>query len=131
MNVFLGEFSNKYFESERECKDYYEKSHDPFASTCIIEYIGNFAGKDDVIKYSSFSKECYFVVCDEVSYYVYKADENNHDNSCWQQVNGSVEWMYKAFRDKGIIFKNDVYAQAREEEQKLIKAINQAFKNLY
>lgn len=129
--VFLGEFSNKYFESKSECKEYYEKSHDLFASSCIIEYIGNFAGKDDVIKYRNFDGEHYLVVCDEVSYYDYQADENNHDIFHWQPVNGSIEWMYKAFRDKGIIFKNDVYAQIREEEQKLVKAIDQAFKNLF
>lgn len=129
--VFLGEFSKKYFESEREWKDYCEKSHDPFPSICIIEYIGDFAGKDDVIKYRNFDGERYLAACDDVSYYDYQANQDNHDIFNWQQLDGSIEWMYEAFRDKGIIFKNDVYARIREEDQKLINAINQAFKNLF
>lgn len=129
--VFLGEFSNKYFENENEWIDYCKKSHDLFASSCIIEYIGNYAGKDDVIKYRDEDGDHYFVVCDEVSYYSYQPDGNTNSIFSWQQVNGSIEWMYNAFRNKGIVFKNDIYAQIKEEEQKLIKAINQAFKNLF
>ncbi len=125
--VFLGEFCNKYFESESDCKKCYEESRDPFASICIIEYLSNFAGKNDVILYRDFAGEHYLAACDDRSYYDYQANENNHDIFCWQQVDGTIEWMYKAFRDKGIIFKNDVYAQIKEEEQKLIKAIQSSF----
>lgn len=129
--VFLGEYSTKFFESESECIKYYEESCEPFASICIIEYIGNFAGKNDVIGYRDVTGEHYLAACDCKSYYDYLPNENNPDVFCWQQVDGSIEWLYKMFRDKGIVFKNDIYAQIEEENQKLIKVIRQAFNTLY
>lgn len=130
--VYFGEFSNNYFESEKECNDYYEKSSDPFAYVGVIEYFSQFEGKDDVIKLTyredNEYKECIISACDGVSYYAYQSNayENSNDTSHWQNVVGTAEWMYVAFRNKGIIFKNDIYAKAREEQKKFVKILEQA-----
>lgn len=129
--VYSGEFSRKYFESENECNEYYEEHYGPFSDICVIEYLGCFAGKDDVIKVKRQNEEKYFSVCDEVSYYRYQPHQDNDDVFHWEKIDGIVEWMYNAFRDNGIIFKNDIYAKAKEEQQQLVKILKQASKNIF
>lgn len=135
--VFEGEFQNFYFDAEEELELHVANSHDPkeFTDISIIEYLGSFAGKKDVIrKVNSDGSVKVYAACDCTQFYISDiTDTENQEilSADWMLHDGSVADLYRAFRERGIIFEDDIYARDEKEEKEFIKTINDAFKKIF
>jgi len=88
----------------------------------ILEYYRSLANCSDVIKESSSTTLMLYTAVDEDGYGIY-----NHERSVyrgkftWEYNHGNIREMYKPFKDRGIIFENDIYAKQDERNQQLLK----------
>lgn len=128
---FSGAFKSAFFDTEEELIEYVKTHDTSFGDVCVIEFLGNVAGRSDVIReiYRG-GKKVLYVACDEDGYGIY-----NHERSVyrgefiWEYNHGSIREMYSAFRDRGITFENDVYAKIDERKQKIMQMCRE--KNLF
>ena len=114
--VFSGDFRDIYFNTKEELVEYCQKHRDPFAKVYAMEYIRHFDNKDDVIKIVNEHEIKYISACDEWSYYRYVEQEQNEDIE-WEIITGTAEHLYKPFKTRGIIFRNDVYTKSVSKER--------------
>ena len=120
-----------YFETEKELQEYCKKSNFPFDKTYILEFLGNVAGKKDVIRESNRTgRFALYTVIDEDGYAVYNKDRSFYRGEfVWEYNYGDIREMYKAFRDKGIEFENDVYKKVDDLYQKIFKKTTKYIQN--
>lgn len=114
------EFKTIYFDTKEKFLDYCDNNAVISNYIFVIQYLDNFAGKDDVIRIIDISGVEY-VAAFASFYYQYVETENG--NGSWQGVIGSVADMYRAFRNIGIVFKDDIYGKIEEEEKELTKIL--------
>lgn len=84
-----------------------------FTSLNKIEYLGEVAGRHDVIRitYKNGRTNLYTAV-DEDGYGIYNAERSTYKGEfVWEYNYGDLRNAYYAFRTKGITFENDVYAK--------------------
>lgn len=112
----IGIFDCKFFGNEFDLKQYLatHSSEKLFSSSCIIEYIRNFAGRTDVIAITGVgnkSKTKYYCAIDEEGYAEYNSERSIYKGKyVWEYNNGSyLVPMYDELRRRGINFENDVY----------------------
>lgn len=134
--VFEGEFENSYFDTEEELKSHADSSRDLkiFTDISMIEYLDSFAGKKDVIrKVNSDGSVKIYAACDCTQFYVCDVtNTENQENSSvdWMLHNGSVAGMYRAFRERGISFEDDIYARDEAEKKAFIKVLENVDKKI-
>lgn len=114
---FLGISLDIFFDTEEELNYWLEESNIESGTKCIIDYLGSFDCMDDVISvsYEDGSKKLYSA-CDKEGYFIY--DLVNDEKDVWQYESGKIDGMYAAFKDRGILLQNDVYAK-KEKKYKL------------
>jgi len=120
---FSGVFHSEYFDTKEELQEYI-KTHDTiFGNICTIEYLGSVAGSKDVIrKTCSDGKQFLLTVVDEDGYGIYNHERSVYTgNYKWEYNHGNLRPMYKAFRDRGIVFEDDIYAKIDESYEDIIK----------
>ena len=120
---FSGAFKSAFFDTEEELIEYVKNHNTDFGNICIIEFLGNVAGQSDVIGeiYRSGRKVLYTAV-DEDGYGIYNRERSRYRGEfVWEYNHGNIREMYSAFRDRGIIFEDDVYAKIDERNQKILK----------
>lgn len=116
-----------YCKTEEELRSYCESKGLSMKQICILDYIRNFAGRSDVIRetYKEDGNTTYSIIytaVDEDGYGIY-----NHQRSIemgtfvWEFCYGSIEEMYSAFRNRGIVFENDIYEQIDKENKQFLK----------
>lgn len=112
-----------YFETEEELKGYCKSENISVEKTFVLDYFRNVAGRSDVIgKTQKNGTSMFYTVIDEDGYGMY-----NHRRSVyrgefiWEYNHGSIRDMYVPFRDRGIIFENDVYAKIDERFKRILK----------
>lgn len=111
---FSGFFMSVYFDTEEELKKYLSENEAQFGSVCVIEYIGKFKDREDVIRViDKNGNEKFYTAIDSDGYAIY-----NEKQERWDFEYGSIEEMYTAFRDRGFKFTNDIYAKINEYYQK-------------
>jgi len=123
---FYGAFASAFFETEKEQKEYVEKNDTEFGNTCIIEYLGHVAGRDDVIRltYKGDKSKLYTSV-NEDGYGVYNEERSKYKGEfVWEFNYGSIRELYSAFRNRGIVFEDDIYAKIDERNQKLFELLD-------
>lgn len=120
---FSGVFKSAFFDTEDELLEYVKSNNTTLGDVCIIEYLGNVAGRSDVIRKNNRNgKKVFYTAVDEDGYGIY-----NHERSVykgefvWEYSHGSISEMYSAFRDRGITFEDDIYAKIAERNQQLLK----------
>lgn len=108
---FSGAFESVYFDTELELEAY-AKTHDTsFGGKCVIEYLGNVAGRSDVIRITFKNcKPMLLTACDGEGYGIYNEERSiDCGEFVWEFTNGDIKDMYSAFRDRGIVFEDDIY----------------------
>ena len=84
-----------------------------------LEYIKNFALKQDVIKKTNFDgKEKYLTAIDRYGYAIYNPERSKKSNKfIWEYQYGSLKDIYEEFRNRGITFENNVYLKLEEDKE--------------
>ena len=123
----LGDSS--FYGTEEELIEYLRnnKCDMTFGDVSIIEFMGTMAGRSDVIRktYRNGKQSLVTVATDD------HIGTYNHIRSChqgqfvWEGNAGNLRAEYKAFRERGIAFKDDVYAQADERHNSLMKMMKE------
>lgn len=127
---FSGVFTSAYFDTFKELELYIKDNDTSYGSICTIEYFRSLFGQSDVIK-QSFDNGCnvFLSVSDVHGYLTYNYKESiKRDEDVWEYCNGSIRDIYSAFRDRGVVFEHDVYADT--ENKKFIKIINKIKKGM-
>ncbi len=116
-----------YFSTKEELLEY-SKTHKTRFNNTTIDYLGDVAGRSDVILLSYENSNpllCgvfLYSAVDEHGYVIYNPERSYYTgNNVWEYVNGNIRDMYDAFRDRGIIFKDDVYAKIDETKKLSLK----------
>ncbi len=88
----------------------------------ILEYYRNLAGRKDVIKKQSNTIFMLYTAVDEDGYGIYNYERSVYRGKfTWEYSHGSIREMYKSFRDRGIVFEDDIYAKQDERNKQLVK----------
>lgn len=119
---FYGGFKSEsvyYFDTEEELKEHVKNNDGKFADICVLEFIGNFAGRSDVIRQTSKNRKPMLLsACDRDGYAIYNEERSTYCGEfVWEYNHGDIKDMYSAFRDRGIVFENDIYRKIEEEDR--------------
>ena len=128
---FSGAFNSAYFDTKEELIEWIKNHNTDFGVVCIIDYLGKVAGRSDVIRetYKS-GKSHLYAACDEDGYGIYNFERSTYRGEfVWEYNHGSLREMYSAFRDRGISFENDIYAEIDKRNQKILELCKE--KNLF
>lgn len=120
---FSGVFKSTFFDTEEELMEYVKNNDTSWGSLCVIEFLGNVADRSDVIrKTSENGMTTLYTVVDEDGYAIYNSERSTYRGEfTWEYNHGNLRTMYSAFRDRGIVFENDIYAKIDEEKQHILK----------
>ena len=116
--------NDKYFNSRRELKSYCNYKFIPEENTYTMDYFRILANQSDVIRKTCYDKPpIYLSVVDENGYGVYNKEKSfNELNYVWDYKYGNLRQEYKAFKDHGITFENDLYQEVDDKlEENLSK----------
>ena len=118
-----GAFESVFFDTKEKLMEYAKTHNIPFSEVCVIEFLGNVAGRSDVIREISRSgRKVLYAACDEDGYGIYNYERSVYRGEfVWEYNHGSISALYAAFRDRGITFEDDVYAKIDERNQKFIQ----------
>lgn len=109
-----------YFDSKEELESYCENKGFSINDAHILEYIRHFANRSDVIKVIDKYGSRFYTAVDEDGYGIY-----NHERSIkefiWEFHHGHIKDLYSPFRDRGIIFENDIYEDIAKKNKQLKK----------
>ena len=128
---FSGAFNSAYFDTEEELIEWVKNHNTDFGDVCVIDYLGNVAGRSDVIRktYKS-GKSNLYAACDEDGYGIYNFERSTYRGEfVWEYNHGSLREIYSAFRDRGISFENDIYDEIDKRHQKILELCRE--KNLF
>ena len=120
-----------FFQTEEELKNFLENTCNELpgmsSQVCAVEYLGNVASRDDVIRIIFLNGKSYLVRIKEDTswhnnvYEVYNENESIKEGTfIWDTKLGDLRLYYKAFLDAGIDFK-DIVIENMSSEKKLIK----------
>jgi len=115
----------EYFETEEELNEYCKNNKCYVNTPFIVDYMGAMAGRRDVIReIDSDGNVTLYTAVDEDGYATY-----NHDRSVyrgefiWEYNYGGLRNLYSIFRNRGIIFNNDVYANTDEYYKNIFESL--------
>ena len=120
---FSGIYKNIFFDTESELLEYVKNNKLGYGNVCIMDFLGNVAGCNDVIRltYIDGNEELYTAVNEE-GYGKYNSKRSFYKGEfVWEFNHGSIREMYSAFRDRGIVFENDVYAKIDEGYKRVMQ----------
>lgn len=107
---------NNYFESIDELLMYCRINRISTKGLNIIDYYRNLAGRSDVIRKSNSQTSMLYTAVDEYGYgCIYRGE------FIWEYNHGSIRNLYKPFKEKGIVFENDVYGKIDEGNHHILK----------
>ena len=116
----LYEIYGLYFDNKEELEMYCQEHDLSSERFTIYDYLGNFAGRTDVIRTVNHQgRIMYLTAVDPDGYGMY-----NHKRSVyrgefiWEYHHGQIREYYKSFRERGIVFYDDIYAKIDEEDKK-------------
>lgn len=124
---FSGAFSCAFFETEEELIEYVKTSDTAFGNICVIEYLGKVANRSDVIRvsYKDRTPKLYTSI-DEDGYAIYNDNRSIEKGEyVWEYMHGNISEMYSAFRDRGIVFEEDTYAEIESKNRKMYEMLDQ------
>lgn len=121
MQLFF--INGEYFDTFEEMEEYAMVEGLDISRFYIVEYIRVYAGRSDVIReIDSSGSILHFKACDEDGYGIYNRERSNREGKfIWEFSEGSVEDMYEPFRERGIVFDQDVYGEIRKDEEKFLQ----------
>ncbi len=119
---FSGAFNSVFFDSEEELIEWIKTHSTDFGNICVMDYLGTVAGRRDVIRLTyKNGKSVLYTACDEDGYAIYNEKRSIYKGEfVWEYNYGSISDEYAAFRDRGIVFENDVYGKIAERNKELM-----------
>lgn len=112
---------NNYFESIDELLKYCRANEKSTEGLNIMDYYRNLADCNDVIRKSNSETSILFTVVDRDGYGMYNNERSIYCGKfIWEYHHGSIKNMYKAFRDKGIVFEDDIYIKIKEQDEYIL-----------
>ena len=111
-----------YFESIDELLMYCRINKISTKGLNIIDYYRNLAGHSDVIRKSNSETSMLYTAIDEDGYGLYNNKRSVYRGEfIWEYNYGNIRDLYKPFKEKGIVFENDVYGKIDERNQHILK----------
>lgn len=112
-----------FFNTEEELDKYLETNKRQTESKYKIEFLGSVAGRNDVIRLiHHHNKELLVTAVDEDGYGVYNPERSIEKGyAIWEYHHGDLRDFYKAFRDRKIPLKNDIYAEIDTRDQHILE----------
>jgi hypothetical protein len=111
-----------YFESIDELLMYCRMNKLSTKGLNIIDYFRSLAGCSDVIRKSNSEISILYTAVDEDGYGLYNDKRSIYRGEfIWEYNHGSIRELYKPFKERGIIFDNDVYGKIDERNQHILK----------
>lgn len=111
-----------YFESIDELLMYCRINKISTKGLNIIDYYRNLAGHSDVIRKSNSETSMLYTAVDEEGYGLYNNKRSIYRGEfIWEYNHGSIRDLYKPFKEKGIVFENDVYGKIDENHKHILK----------
>lgn len=126
--------ADEFFDSEEEFLQYIEVSQSKLknsvcVSISILDFVGDVAEKNDVIRIANSTGEFYFCTAvDDEHYVVYNITRSQKGQPMWELEFGSLKHIYTAFRNKGIIFQNDIFAKSDSLYEQVMSGLMQDVK---
>lgn len=118
----LYHIDDNYFESIDQLLYYCRINNKSAQGLKILDYYREFAGCSDVIRNQDCDTIMLYTAVDEDGYGMYNNERSIYRGKfTWEYNHGSIREMYKSFRDKGIVFENDIYAKQDERMQHILK----------
>lgn len=101
------------FDTEEELVEYIENNDISYGNVEAIDYLGNVAGCRDVIGVTDLDGTFnMYTVVNEDTYGQYNHKRSTYEGDfVWEACHGRIRYMYDAFRSRGIVFTNDIYAK--------------------
>ena len=127
---YSGFYHSIFFTTKEELDSYLATHQDEinsdFGTSCIIDYLGDFAGRNDVILETPLNgaKKVIMTAIDCDRYAIYNSDQSTREGKpIWNYEYGSatLKDMYKAFREQGVIFSKDIYQDLDSSNKVLVK----------
>lgn len=113
---------DNYFESIDELLMYCRINKKSTKGLNIIDYYRTLAGCSDVIRKSNSQSSMLYTAEDEDGYGLYNNKRSIYRGEfIWEYHHGSIRDLYKPFKEKGIVFENDVYGKIDERRQHVLK----------
>lgn len=124
---FIG---NNYFQTIDELLQYCRVNRLSADGLGTLDYYRNLADCSDVIRKSNSTTLMLYTAVDENGYGIYDYKESVYCGKfIWKYNHGSIREMYKPFRNRGIVFENDIYAKQEAKNKQLLKIFRE--KNLF
>ena len=111
-----------YFDTKEELNAYCKEHDIEVNNTYTMDYIRIMANRTDVIRKKYPNKEpIYLNAIDEDGYAIYNEQRSIYRNEfVWEYEYGNLRMEYSAFRNKGIIFEDDIYQKIDEKYDELL-----------
>lgn len=113
------------FDTKDELENYCNDNNIEISKSSMLAYYRNFASRHDVIRdYKEGEIGVFYSVCDCDGY---DCGAYNHSRIIysreltWKYYQGHIRELYNIFRDKGVVFENDIYAKEDARKQKLLR----------
>ena len=122
--------NGNYFETEEELENYcVTEDNISINDFYVLEYIRKVANRTDVIrKINSDNKSTFYTAVDRFGYGIYNFDRSFYRGQhTWEYHHGCINKMYTEFRNRGIVFEDDVYGKIEENDKPLIKKIKERY----
>ncbi len=88
----------------------------------VLDYYRNLAGRSDVIRKSNSQSSMLYTAVDENGYGIYNNKRSVYRGEfIWEYNYGSIRELYEPFKEKGIIFEEDIYGKIDETHQHILK----------
>lgn len=111
----------QFFDTLLEISTYCFSSDRSTDDAIKLDYMKEFDGKTDVIRTTKADGTInLYSALDEDGYYSYETSvKNGIPCFAWKYEFGSLKEVYDAFRDRGIVFENDVYAKISKKYKRI------------
>lgn len=129
---FLKKYETIIFNSESELINYVKNSQETWQNVCIIDYIGNFANRENVVKITYLNGE--YVLCTstelEAGFNLYHdvfalQETIDSGKAVWQKDHWGLDNIYEFFEKKGVIKeKNNPYTKIKRNNKFINSQIN-------
>lgn len=112
-----------YFDTPEELKNHCIIKGIPLDDAHVLEYIRIFAGRNDVIKKTNKDgKTMFYTAVDEDGYGIYNNERSIYRGEfIWEYNYGQIREFYNPFRERGIVFENDIYVKVDERMKLILK----------
>lgn len=121
----LYSIDGEYFESIDELLNYCQINNRSTNNLVILDYYREFAGCSDVVKRQDCDAVKIFTVVNEDNFDICNIEKSMYCGKfVWDGRSGNIRKYYEPFRDRGIVFENDIYSKYDEEKQRILRQYN-------